>query len=258
MLTAAVMTTSSGRDELWKCIEAVQNQSYRAKHYILTDGIISFEEFCALRERIVGMGYDNIEILYMSEKVGTPLLCGNRLYAGCVNMIPEDVVFMCDDDNFYDAAHVASLMRIIMSGHDWAFSLRKVTDREGNYVCHDDCESLGHFHPTWNSLKSRLNGERPDDEHMVDTSAYAFKRQVFQSLCWIYTVDHYGPDRTLYKDASKIYPKFACSKKYTLNYSIGSNKLSVQKDYFDQGNAFVKERHPKGLPWHEFRSITVL
>jgi hypothetical protein len=256
MLSAAVMTTTSGRKELWKCVESVQAQTYPVKHYILTDGIMSLEQFTKMKNWIEAKNYKNIEIMYITAKVGTPLLCGCKLYGGCVNMLTEDVVFMCDDDNYYAPTHVADLMQIIMQGSDWAFSLRNIVDREGNFICEDNCESLGHLHPTWNSKQSMLNKERENLDFMVDTSAYAFRLAVLQRLSWIWTIDHYGPDRTMFEHASKL--KFACSKKYTLNYSIGSNKLSVQKDFFDKGNAFVKERHPKGLPWHEVRSIKVL
>jgi hypothetical protein len=265
MLCAAVMTTTSGRRELWKCIESVQAQTYPVRHYILTDGILPFDtkakyetDFCRTVNYLKSHAYKDVEFMYLSAKVGTPYLCGCRLYAGCVNMITEDVVFMLDDDNFYEPTHVADLMKLIMQGNDWAFSLRNITDRDGNFICKDDCESLGHHHPTWNSLGSFLKKERPDVEHMIDTSAYAFKRQMLQSLAWVWTIDHYGPDRTMCREAMKVYPKFACSNKYTLNYSIGSNALSVKKDFFDQGNAFVKERHPQGLPWHELQSIKIL
>ena len=53
--------------------------------------------------------------------------------------------FFCflDEDNWFDTNHVASLLDVIRSGFTWTFSFRKIVDREGNFICNDDCESLG-------------------------------------------------------------------------------------------------------------------
>ena len=36
------------------------------------------------------------------------------------------------------------------------------------------------------------------------------------------------------------------------------NALSVNKDFFNSGNEFIKQRFPQGLPWNEIRSATIL
>jgi hypothetical protein len=257
MLTAAVMTATIGRDSLWRCMEGVQRQTYKARHYIVVDGSVAFKDFLKLRRQILKAN-PQAECIHISHNVGSRLLAGNRKYAACCHVVAEDVVFMCDDDNFYDVTHIHNLMRHVMQGKDWAFSLRKVVDEKGEYICDDNCESLGHYSATWNSIKAHQDGERNNLEHMVDTSAYAFRTRILQELAWVYSREHYGPDRTLFRVAAQFFPNFVCSNKYTLNYAVGSNALSVNKDFFSQGNEFIKQRFPQGLPWNEIRSATIL
>jgi hypothetical protein len=77
--------------------------------------------------------------------------------------------FFCylDQDNWFDTNHVASLLEVIRSGFTWAFSFRKIVDREGNFICNDDCESLG----KWSTFLG------PRDYH-IDTNCYLLPRMI--------------------------------------------------------------------------------
>ena len=42
-----------------------------------------------------------------------------------------------------DEIHVESLVDVLRKGHQWAFSLRRIVDQEGKFICLDNCELLG-------------------------------------------------------------------------------------------------------------------
>jgi spermidine/putrescine-binding protein len=45
--------------------------------------------------------------------------------------------------------------------------------------------------------------------------------------------------------------KFDCTRDYTVKYRVGNTGLSVQADFFLQGNARMLERHNGVLPWKQ-------
>jgi hypothetical protein len=50
---------------------------------------------------------------------------------------------------------------------EWAFSLRKIMDADDNFVCFDDCESLG----KWPWVLS-------DNDHFVDVNCYFLPKSI--------------------------------------------------------------------------------
>ena len=41
-----------------------------------------------------------------------------------------------------DEIHVESLVDVLRKGHQWAFSLRKIVDQEGKFICLDKANCL--------------------------------------------------------------------------------------------------------------------
>jgi len=235
MLSAAIVTTTSGRPCLKKTVESVDRQTYRVKHYIVTDGIMSFDEFCAMRQEYAA---PHREFLWCSQKVGGLNLEARRLLGAMTFLVKEDVLFFLNDDDWYTPDHVESLMKIIEDGNDWAYSFRQIYDQDGKFVCLDECESLGEEHAPWNG-----------GENFIETCSIAMKTEAYMRLSQIYWHPGWGPDRVFYKHAKALFPKFRGSKRYTMCFRVGGNETSVQSSFFIQGNKFMQRKYPDGMPW---------
>jgi glycosyltransferase involved in cell wall biosynthesis len=234
MMSAAVVTVSNGRKTLDRTIQSVVAQTHPCKHYLALDGIISFDEFVALKNK-----HPQSEVLWCSQKVGGPMLEGRRLLAAMSYLVKEDVIFFLNDDDWYEPDHVESLMKIIKSGCDWAYSHRQIYDQNGQYVCHDLCESLGEEHDVWNSPRHRF----------VETCSIAMKTEIMVQLAQVYWPAGYGPDRVFYHHAKQLFPNFRGSKKATMCFTVDGNDMSVKSDFFLLGNQHMKEKYPDGMPW---------
>jgi hypothetical protein len=234
MMTAAIVTTTNGRSSLRRTVESVYAQTRPAKHYIVTDGILSFERFAALRDE-----YPRSETMWCSQKVGGLNLEGRRLVAASSYLVKEDVVFFLNDDDWYEPTHVEELMRVIEEGNDWAYSHRKIFDQNGDYLCDDLCESIGEQHDIWNSPGNRF----------VETCSIAMRTEPMIRLAQVYWHPGYGPDRLFYHHAKQLFPRFRWSGGTTMCFTVGGNELSVQKEFFEMGNAYMRQKYPDGMPW---------
>jgi hypothetical protein len=128
---------------------------------------------------------------------------------------------------------------------DWAFSFRKIIDQEGKVICLDDCESLG----KWASV---LN---PND-FFIDVNCYFVKKQVAIGMVPLWYRKFREPgqpeiDRvlasTLMHPNNKL--KFDGTLDYTVKYRVGNTGLSVQADFFLNGNDIMTRRYNGVLPW---------
>ena len=45
------------------------------------------------------------------------------------------------------------------------------------------------------------------------------------------------------------YPNFGTNRRYSLNYRLGGNPLSVPPDFLEQGNSMMAAAYPAGFPW---------
>ena len=79
-------------------------------------------------------GQRTIKTIQLEENVGKGWY-GHRVYAACGYLVNADVICYLDEDNWFEPNHVEKLVERIKKGADWAYSLRKIIDREGNYVC---------------------------------------------------------------------------------------------------------------------------
>lgn len=163
---------------------------------------------------------------------------GQRIMTAFSYLNDFDYVMFLDQDVWLDTDHVSSLVKLIQdSGSDWVYSLRKIYDKNGNYLCDDNCESLGKW-PIWHSA----------DQHLVDNNCYFFKgsflKEIAPLLHW-----GWGADRRLFM-LIKDKTRFECSGMYTVNYQLGGNEGSVQEEFFKQGNRVMRDRHLlTGFPW---------
>jgi spermidine/putrescine-binding protein len=56
-------------------------------------------------------------------------------------------------------------------------------------------------------------------------------------------------DRAIARTLMNNNLKFDCTRDYTVKYRVGNTGLSVQADFFIQGNQKMLEKHNGNLPW---------
>lgn len=231
---AVVVVPTTGAADLRLCIESVLAQSYPDTHlFVVCDG----PEFLPAVTTILAR-FDSpaIRLMTLPANVGAQGFYGHRIFAAASHLVSEDYVLFLDQDNWFDADHVATLVSLIESKDlAWAYSLRKICDKDGSFVCNDDCESLGKW-PAWTGI------------HHVDTNSYCLRRDVAVGVS---TVWHggWGQDRIFYKALDRNFPNYECSGKYSVNYRLGGNPNAVTADFFERGNASMTPRLDGTYPW---------
>lgn len=233
-MNVAIVTPTINSDFLWKCIDSVQTQTYdNLKHYVVIDGKIHRN---GVFDKLFAFGGNKpFTTIQLDENVGKGWY-GHRVYAASSFLVNADIICYLDEDNWLDCDHIESLVRVIEMGNDWAYSLRKICDRDGNFVCNDDCESLG----VWPVFHN-------DDTFHIDTSCFAVKVDVATKVghSWY---NQWGADRVFFNTLKKYFPTYNCSYKYSLNYRLEGNEGSVTQDFFKAGNNINKNRY-NPLPW---------
>jgi glycosyltransferase involved in cell wall biosynthesis len=219
-----VITPTTGKATIEKAMESVKNQTIPTEHLIVFDGIGSVTK------------YQNTEfrkIIVFPENVGANGWYGHRVYAGMPLMVNADYILFLDEDNWFEPNHVETMINKIKSKNlMWAYSLRRICDESGKYVCDDDCESLGRC-PTF--YDSTLN--------FVDTNCYCFRREFLVTVAHSF-YGQWGADRPFYKAASTALPAFGCTGEATVNYRAPERLFEM----FREGNKLMKEAY-KTLPW---------
>lgn len=229
-LTAAVVTVTQGRDSLKRTLRSVKEQTYPCQHYVLFD---NYPDHNIIFDK-------TILVCDWPTKIGTKEGAGQRWLAAAPHLINEDVTFFCHDDDWFEPDHVESIMAEIERGYDWAYSFRNVYDEDGNFVCQDNCEALGEFHPVWNG----------EDHHFVDLCMWGMKTDVLKQISSIFSMPTLMADRLFYRNARALFPLMVGTGKYTLNFTLGG-ACGVKKEFFELGNAHILQKFNGQLPWIE-------
>ncbi|MDB5377995.1 MAG: glycosyltransferase [Rubritepida sp.] len=237
--SALVVIPTTGADTLADAVQSVLQQTHSdTEVWAVVDG-----PFFAARAQEVLARYPAVKTLQLLENTGRDGFFGHRIYAAVSYLMNSDYVFYLDQDNWYEPGHVASMVGACeRHAWSWCHSLRKIHRTSGEYVCEDDCESLGAW-PTY---------VHPD-QHLVDTSTYCIRREVIVRLApaWY---GRWGADRQFYSAISTHAPKFGCTAQSTVCYRLGGNPNSVPAAFFEEGNAVMAQRYPNGFPWRKAAS----
>jgi glycosyltransferase involved in cell wall biosynthesis len=233
MLKVAVVTPTIGSEHLTQCLESVEKQTYKnLTHYIFIDG-------CQYEPKVKELirNYPKTKYVELEENVGKGWY-GHRVYSACSFLVNADIICYLDEDNWYEPCHVNKLVEKIQNGNDWAYSLRKIYDKQGEYLCNDNCESLGKWPVYFNNQVFH-----------IDTSSFAVKRDVAVRIghAWY---GQWGADRQFFSNLSMHFPNFDCTHAHTLCYRLDGNPKSVTKDFFDQGNEVMTKKYGDKFPWH--------
>lgn len=234
MSKVTVITATTGSDYLAKNIESVAKQTYKdVQHLIVVDGE---HHYSNAKKHIVG----NNDVLVLPYATGTEQYNGHRIYGGCTYFAKGDYIIYLDEDNWIDDNHVQSLIDI-SDKESFSCSLRKITDMDGNYICNDDCESLGN----WKSVIG---------DYFVDVNCFFLPKIIALQLTplWFRRARHPDDqpevDRILTSTLKDNKIRCNVTGLHTVNYRAGNRADSVQPAFFIEGNRLMKQ-HYGTLPW---------
>ena len=235
-MKVAVVIPTIGAQHLEQCIDSVLNQTHKdIVIYLFKDGLdVKIPSFVN--------NIPNIKQIHLDENVGKGWY-GHRVYAACSFLVNADVICYLDEDNFYEPEHIQTLVETISKGNSWAYSLRNIVDKNGEFSCTDDCESLGKWPVYFNNQIFH-----------IDTSCFAVRRDVAVQIghAWY---GQWGADRQFFGAIKKHYPKFDCTNTYTVNYRLDGNENSVTKDFFEQGNKETHAKYGDKYPWLDKKEL---
>lgn len=236
IMSAVVIIPTTGTPEVRHAIESVLNQSYLTKCYLVCDG----DQYRGRVKTIADeyKGNSNFQVCYLPENVGANGYYGHRIYAAFSHLVSDDYVLFLDQDNWFDEHHVLSCVETIEKNNlEWCYSLRKICDKSGEYLIHDDCESLGKW-TAWTNTNH------------IDTNTYCIRREVLIKLASVWH-GGWGQDRAFFSVIQGAFSKWDCTKRYTVNYRLDGNQGSVTKQFFEQGNKVINDYYKGKLPWKE-------
>jgi hypothetical protein len=164
---------------------------------------------------------------------------GHRVYAAASFILNEDVLCYLDEDNFVEPNYIQAFNDVLSDPENqWAYTLRKIVNPLGEFICDDNCESLGHY---------PVMGE-PTRFH-IDTGCFAVPRSLAVKVghTWY---GQWGADRQFFGALKEFAPKFGSTRLHTLNYRLGSSTSMLNQDMFLRGNKLTHEVYGSDYPWH--------
>lgn len=238
MISAAVIIPTTGRESLKRAYDSVINQSYtNVDPIVVADGVKEF-------------GYALHKIRRDPEyklhfNTGANHYYGHRIYGALPFLLPHDYVFYLDDDNEFHPDHVATCIDLCeTNGLDWCYSFREIYDGD-TFVCNDECESLGKWPLWYNQAFGHIN-----------TLCYCIKREVAVQIApdWHRPLMINGKpvtnaDTMVAQALMRRYPRFDCTRKFSVKYRLGSREQTPKAEFFLKGNETYRMMHPEGLPW---------
>jgi len=235
-MNATVIIPTTGAPEVRNAIESVLKQTHNARCYVVVDGQENFDKTAEILKEF--KNNQHIDICFLPQNVGKNGFYGHRVYASFTHLINTDFVLYLDQDNWFESNHVQSCIdKITNNKIEWCYSLRKICDKNGNFLCNDDCESLG----KWQCFQNYNH---------VDTNTYCIPTQIAIKLASTWH-GGWGQDRVFLQTISHHFPKFYCTGEYTVNYRVDGNMGSVKKEFFEEGNKIMNQKYNGVLPWQK-------
>jgi hypothetical protein len=232
---------SKGEESIIKTIESIQKQTHsNCKTTIGTDSEEGHESISEILKQIKPKNTIHYKF---PEKVteGRPeLLTTSAIYS-----LNYDYWQPIGCGDWFEKNHAEEIIKTYKQGADWVFTLRQIWDKEGNFICKDIFESIG-FYPVWNT----------PNYYFVDGQSFCIPKGMAYRLGHAFCMSREYNQRTdkfVFDYFAKFYPKFKCTKKYTLNFKLdrGSDQdLDFAKKWYKAGEDHMKKKFPKGdYPW---------
>ena len=236
-----VITPTTGSIYLKDNLRSVSEQTYdNVEHLVVIDG----PGYIKNAQQVIG-GYDGKTVLCLPENTGANQYNGHRIYGSMSYICNSDYLIFLDEDNYIDSNHIETLVKVAEK-HDWAFSLRRIIDKDNNYICNDDCENLG----LWPTCLS-------EQELFVDVGAYFLPTPIAIQISplWYRRARHPDDqpeiDRVIMQVLLQYGFTYNTNGEYSLNYRVGNRADSVQANFFLQGNKIMEQKYKGEYPWRK-------
>ena len=246
-MKVSIITPTTGNPYLAECIASVRAQTYsNIEHIIVVDGRERWEKADEILLAAEFPNGANEHVCVLPYPTGTNRYNGHRVYGAATYFADGDYHLWLDDDNVLEPNHVESLVTLVQEKQlHWAYTFRKIIDKDSNVLCLDDCESLG----MWPSIL------HPQD-FFVDVNCYMVAKMVAVQMSPVWYRKFREPgqpeiDRVIAHTlmAKENNLKFDCTRDYTVKYRVGNTGLSVQAEFFLNGNKAMLEKYNGVLPW---------
>lgn len=239
----AVITATTGTKYLADNIQSVEEQTYEnVTHHVFVDGLEHWEkaeEIYHSHEKVY-----NTDIQYLNNPTGKNGYNGHRIYAAASFLIDADYFVFLDEDNWLEPNHVEELVKVVPT-NGWAYSLRQIRDMEGNFICNDECESLGAHVNIMN-------------EKFVDVNCFFLPKHLAINLSPIWyrraRHPHEQPEVDRYLSNilfQQLELRVAGSGIFSVNYRAGNRADSVQPEFFIRGNREKGHAMLGNAPWRK-------
>jgi len=236
-MSATVIIPTTGASTLKDAIGSVLNQTYETTCYVVIDGEKYWDDTIFIMEKYFG-GDERIKLCTLPINVGANGFYGHRVYAAFTHLVDTEYVMYLDQDNWLERNHVQSQIGTIEQNNlDWSYSLRKVNSKEGEFVCNDDCESLGKWQ-TYHGINH------------IDTNCYCLKTKTAIQLAQVWH-GGWGQDRVFLSAVTQYFKNFDCTGEYTVNYRVDGGTGSVNSDFFINGNSVMNKKYNGVYPWRK-------
>jgi glycosyltransferase involved in cell wall biosynthesis len=111
-----IITPTTGAGYLGQCVASVQKQSYRNfQHLVVVDGK---QHEGKVTEILSKATTQNVDLMLLPYATGTDRYNGHRIYGAMTYLCKGDHICFLDEDNWLDADHVESLIKIATRGGD--------------------------------------------------------------------------------------------------------------------------------------------
>jgi hypothetical protein len=236
-MTATVIIPTTGAIEVYDAIKSVLDQTYSTICYVVCDGQMFLEATRNVLEKFHNHpNLKNLKLATIPINTGSNNFCGHRIYASFPHLVNTEYILFLDQDNWFACDHVKKAVNLMDQNKlDWCYALRNITTKEGNFICRDDCESLGRW-------------ETYIGANLVDTNCYILKTEIAIRIAHVWHGKS-GTDRIFTKFLMKHFPNYECTGFYSVNYRLGSRPRSVKKEFFEKGNAIMAKKYGNQFPW---------